>query len=270
MRLLALIGTVALLAASCGSEGPTATGVGAGTGCEELAGEVADLMVDLAEHASRSDSGLPNYASEVHHPDEFDVWETATVLARGSTELETRVDAAATAQEEAGCKAGFAHDAIKHRLEQALPAGGRADDQNISSQEYEFLNLLAVLVANLEPSERYHVPEGFPPAFPVHPGAELVSNDQPTDDSATATWTIDGPPFREVSEYYNDRLQEVRFGGWNVRSSSSSREFGPDDTSADGREHLEVEGYGFAGQVTITTEPSGNETLVIAELSSRR
>lgn len=268
-KLAASIGALALLSGACSSDEPTSTGLPSRAGCDELADEVADLVVDLADHAASSAAGLPLGALGAEHPDEVDIWEVAAALAAGSAELEARVDAVATLQQEAGCEPGWAHRTVERRFEQELSGGREHVGENVDPEEYTALNLLAILAANLAPPpERYEVPEGFPAEFPVHRDAELASSERHDDGSVAATWVMKRVSFEEVSAYYSERLQEVRFGGWNVLSSSGSGGGNADGTE-EGREHLTVEGYGFAGQVTIETGGNADEVVVIAELRRR-
>lgn len=236
-----------------------------GPGCEVLAGDAADLVVDLAEHASVAAAGIPLDDIEATHPDQVDIWSVMRDLASGSPDLSERIEEIDVAREDAGCDRGWAHAAINARAEaRAAALREDVDTDNVDRQEYTAVNLLAILAANLAPPpERFEVPEGFPPEFPVYLDAELGSTEQGDEGSVTATWVIEGASFDAVSDYYSERLQEVRFGGWSVPGSSGAA----GGEGGGGRLSYEVEGYGFTGTVVIEAVPPSPEVTVRATLA---
>lgn len=263
---LVVVATCIAVVGACTTESSDGSSAGDrdGSGCEVLAGEVADLVVALAEHASVAAAGIPLGDIEATHPDQVDIWSVMRDLASGSPDLSERIEEMDAAQQDAGCERGWAHAAINARAEAraaALREDVNADD--VDRQEYIAVNLLAILAANLAPPpERFEGPEGFPPEFPVYLDAELVSTEQGDEGSATATWIIEGASFDAVSDYYSERLQEVRFGGWSMPGSSGAAGGG----GGGSRLRYEVEGYGFTGTVVVETVPSSSEVTVRATL----
>lgn len=250
-----------MLGGACGPSEPVSTRAAPPRSCDELESEVADLVVDLAEHAARSPAGLPTDALDVEHPDDVDVWEIATALADGSPDLEARVEAVSDAARDAGCPPGWAHDAIDQQVSDRVSgAEGLRDDYD--AEEHTALNLMAILAANFAaPPETYDVPDGFPPQFPVHPGANLSTSERRDDGSVTATWTIENGSLAAVADYYQEGLQEIRFGGWSVDSSA-----GGSSGAGGGRHRFDVAGYGFAGTVTVQADAAG-DVIVTARLA---
>lgn len=258
-----LIGAAALFGGACGTSEPVSTPAPPG-GCDALADEVANLVVDLAEHAAGTGSGLPAEVLEVEHPDAVDVWEVAASLADGSPDLQGRVAAVASAAGDASCEPGWAHVVVDRRAAQRLSEGKQRLEQGFDREEYTTLNLVAILAANLAPPpEAHEVPDGFPPEFPVHPDAELTSSERHDDGSVMATWTIKSGSVTEVADYYQTRLQEIRFGGWSVGSSSGA---GGSDGSG-GRHSFEIDGYSFTGRVSVEADDDPADVIVTATLA---
>lgn len=252
------------LTAACAEDGSPSPAVDLGATCEELAEDVAKLAMDLADHAS-SEGSFPIAALDVEHPDELDVWEAANAMARGSSELERRVDELVRAKEEAGCEPGWAHETVEQRTERELASiREQFDEEDFDREAYTAANLLAVITANLAAPLRFEVPEGFPEQFPVHPDARLDTSEQQQDGAVSATWTIEGTPFEQVSDYYTEHLQELRFGGWNVPSSSGSGGAGAEAVAE--RTHLEVEGYGYTGEAIVESAEPAAPVVVRATL----
>lgn len=257
---LVVIATCVTLLGACTSDSTDdpSPADGDATACRELAGEAADLVVDLAEHASAGAAGIPLGDIEATHPDQVDIWDVMRDLAAGTPGLREEVDELDAARQEARCDRGWAHPAISARAE-ARAAGLRedVDADDVNRQEYIAVNLLAILAVNLAPPpERFDVPDGFPPEFPVHPDAELTSTESGDDGAVTASWGIEGASYDAVSGFYSERLQEVRFGGWSSPSGSQSQ-----SGVAGGRTRLEVEGYGFAGTVDVEASETGVVTV---------
>lgn len=261
MTLVVWVAVLGLLAGGCVGDGAAPAGVSPDAGCDELADAVAELAVDLADHAASSEAGVPPATLEATDPDQVDVWEVAAGLAAGSPELEDRVRAVVSAQREAGCEEGWAHSSVERRVQQEVDARSESlNEESFDREEYSALNLLAVLSANLAPPpERFDVPGGFPSEFPVHPDALLASSEHGDDGSVSATWIVEDGAFEGVSEHYSERFQEIRFGGWSVSGSSRSG----------GRHHLDVEGYGFVGEVTIEAGDDPSRATVRATLDQR-
>lgn len=259
-----LVVLVVLLGAACGTSEPVSTPAAPPRSCDELESEVADLVVDLAEHAAGSPAGLPPGPLDAEHPDDVDVWEIATALAAGSPDLEARVEAVADAARDAGCPPGWAHDAVDQQVSDRVSAGAERLEDDYDAEEHTTLNLMAILAANFAPPpETYDVPDGFPPEFPVHPGAHLTTSERRDDGSVTATWTIENGSLAAIADYYQAGLQEIRFGGWSVDSST-----GGSSGEGGGRHSFEIVGYGFAGTVSIRADDDPGDVAVTARLKS--
>lgn len=242
-----------------------APGGGAISDCDELSEEIAGLVVAAADHAASSGGGLPPAALEADHPEEFDGWRLAAALADGSDELEARVEAAGDAAETRDCAPGPFHEVVDARVKAELQQRGEQLSEQFDREQHTAMNLMALAAAAFEPapSSLTEGPPGLPAEFPVHPDADRVDADLQQDGSVSATWQVD-KSFDVVADYYLDALQEGRLGGWDVGSTRGSETVTADGEST-GDQRLEITGYGFTGQVTISSNDPG-PVMVTAEL----
>lgn len=249
---------------ACGEAGTESAAEDGGIAdCDELAEEVADLVVEAAGHAASTGGGLPPAALEADHPEEFDAWQLAAALADGSDRLEGRVEAARDAAGTLDCAPGSLHEVIDARVGTELQQRGEQLAEQFDREQHAAMNLMALAAAGFEPppsSSTTELPPGFPAEFPVHPAADRVDAGRQEDGSVSATWQVD-ESFDVVADHYLDALQEGRFGGWDVGSTQGSETQGAEGAST-GEQRLEITGYGFTGEVTITGDAPGSVTIV--------
>lgn len=261
LTLVVMVAVVVLLGACGGNLTPADTPAGQQVSdCEQLAEETADLIVDVADNATSSGGGLPPAALEADHPDDFDAWDLMESLAEGSSELEGRVEQAASTDERLGCSPEVLHGAVEPRVKDELSWRGERLSEEFDRDEYAAMNLIAIAASAFQPApSSANVPAGFPEEFPVHPDATLVESGVNEDGSMTATWQVEDA-FGAVADFYLESLQEGRLGGWDVSRSQRSETENLDGAST-GRQRLKVSGYGFSGEVEVVSEDASQITV---------
>jgi hypothetical protein len=165
---------------------------------------------------------------------------------------------------------GWANEILAARVEEELrDRAAAAPAEELSIRAYAALNVLAILLLALRKPPTYDVPAGFPPQFPVFPGAAVARADA-SSGRATATWAVaDGDEFEAVRVFYEDHLQQGLPGRWTVSRGSAEITTSVDDQRW-GEVRYDVEGYDHDGVVTILRREGESRVTVTADLRGQR
>lgn len=222
--------------------------------CSSLADDIADLVVDVAEHAGTSHPGqLP---AAVDGP-----WLLAAAAAQGDDELEERVDRRRAEADRLGCEPGFAQESVERRVD--TETDERASDASDDPEQYTTVNVMSLLAGHFGTVDTYDVPDGFPEEFPLPETAQLVEHEH-DGETASASWLIkrrdDG---QSVYAFYRKNLQQADKGetGWSIIEAQGEEEFGDQYAT---QESFMIVGHGYEGELSLS--PAEQGTLVQATL----